>query len=52
MPKPNKGESQSEFISRGMRHGHIKKEFDSIDQRLAILYSIWRKHRGGKKPNP
>jgi len=50
MPVPKKGESKSEFISRGMHSAHVKKDFDSIDQRLAVLFSIWRKHRGGKEP--
>jgi len=50
MPVPKKGESRSAFISRGMHSAHVKKDFDSIDQRLAVLFSIWRKHRGGKKP--
>ena len=49
MPTPKSGESRSAFISRGMHSTHIKKDFDSIDQRLAILYSIWRKHHKKKK---
>lgn len=50
IPKPQKGEQKDEFIQRGMGNPTMKKEFPDIKQRLAVLYSQWRKHKGGEKP--
>ncbi|MEM3008612.1 MAG: hypothetical protein QXY15_11235 [Candidatus Nitrosotenuis sp.] len=52
IPKPQKREKQDEFIQRGMSNPTMKKEFPDIKQRLAVLYSQWRKYKGGTKPEP
>ena len=45
LPKPRKGESRSEFVSRFMASG-APKEFKSKEQALAVAYSQWRKAHG------
>lgn len=43
MPKPKKGESKKEFISRCMGYDDMQK-YDQ-DQRLAICYSYWEEKK-------
>ncbi len=50
VPKPNKGETQDEFIARFMSNDTMKKEYSDQKQRLAIAFSTWRRARGGKAP--
>lgn len=45
LPKPRKGESRSEFVSRFMESG-APREFKSKEQALAVAYSQWRKAHG------
>lgn len=45
LPKPRKGESRSEFVSRFMESG-APREFKSKEQALAVAYSQWRSARG------
>jgi len=51
IPEPSKGESEKDYISRGMANSLMKKEFPENKKRLAVLYSQWRKQHGGKKPS-
>lgn len=43
MPKPNKNEKKSDFISRYINSKEVKSKHKDKDQRLAIAYSIWDK---------
>jgi len=43
IPKPNKGESKSEFISRCMSNPIMKKEYKEQDQRYSICVSQFSK---------
>lgn len=45
MPKPNKGESEKDFIARFMSSEEAKKDFPDEKQRLAVAYSEWKKHK-------
>lgn len=45
MPKPNKGESEKDFIARFMSSEEAKKDFPDQKQRLAVAYSEWKKHK-------
>jgi hypothetical protein len=45
MPKPNKGESEKDFIARYMSDETAKKDFPDAKQRLAVAYSEWKKHK-------
>jgi hypothetical protein len=49
IPKPNKGESKDNYISRFMSSEIMKKEYPDEKQRLAIAYSEWRKHQESNK---
>lgn len=39
LPKPNKGESEDQFISRCMSDEKMKSEYGKKDQRVAVCYS-------------
>ena len=43
LPKPKKGESQSQFVSRCMGNETMKKEYPDQKQRAAICYTQWKK---------
>ena len=49
MPKPKKGETKQEYVSRCVIHLAKKGEGKNNDQRVAICYSLWDQHKGGKK---
>lgn len=51
IPKPRKGETQQEYIQRGMSNDVMEKEFPDQKQRLAVLYSTWREHKGERQPD-
>lgn len=38
LPKPRKGESQDDFVSRCVSNAAVKKDFDSQKQRLAVCF--------------
>ena len=44
MPKPNKGESKSDYIARFMSSGEAKKSFPDEKQRYAVALSWWKKY--------
>ena len=44
MPKPNKGESEADFVARYMEDATAKKDFPNAKQRLAVAYSEYKKH--------
>lgn len=46
MPKPREKESKGEFMSRCLKHSHIKKDFDSIEEGMKKCESLWKKHKG------
>jgi len=48
IPVPRKGESRKEYINRGMSNDTMKKEYPNGDQRLAVLFSTWRRSKGKK----
>ena len=50
LPTPKDGEGKDSFIKRCLHSGNIKKEFDSIEQRLAVCHQKWRDKHGGSKP--
>ena len=41
MPKPRKGESQSDFISRCMGDLEAKRTRPKQDERLGLCYGLW-----------
>lgn len=41
MPKPRKGETRDDFISRCMSDEESKRSFPGTDQRLAVCNSVW-----------
>lgn len=43
LPKPQKGESEAEFIKRFMKNPQMKKEYPDLKQRLAIAFSTFRR---------
>ena len=45
IPKPNKGESKNDFISRCMGDNTMKKEFPRQEQRMAVCNSEWKKSK-------
>jgi len=49
MPTPKKGEKEEEYISRciSMRRSEHPEESNKKSQ--AVCFSMWRKHKGGKK---
>lgn len=48
MPMPNKDESKEEYIARFMGSEEAKKSHPDEKQRLAIAYSMWKKHSEGE----
>ena len=50
LPTPRTGESRDDFVSRFMSNEQAKRDFPEQEQRLAVAFSTWRKHRGGTKP--
>jgi hypothetical protein len=42
LPKPKKGESQDEFISRCMENDVMKDEYPDNKQRLAVCFTQWK----------
>jgi hypothetical protein len=44
IPEPLATESQSDYLARG--HSALANEYPDTDQRNAILFDTWRKHRG------
>lgn len=48
IPNPNKGESQSKFISRCAGNKTMNKDFPDQKQRLAVCHSQWRKRNNMK----
>ena len=44
MPKPNKGESQEEYMKRFMSSDEAKKDYPDEKQRYAVGLSMWKKH--------
>jgi len=49
MPKPNKGEKQSDFISRCIPIVINEGTTNDSKQAAAICYSIWRRSKGKKE---
>lgn len=49
MPKPTKGESQAEFISRAMRAFHDEGSNMSQKQMLGKAYGMYRNSKKKKK---
>ncbi len=50
---PKKDESESDFVKRGMEDKSFQKEYPDQKQRLAILYSMWkRRHKSAKADGP
>lgn len=49
MPKPRRGEKESEFVSRFMADEAMREEYPTQKQRLAIAYDVYRRHRSGYK---
>jgi HK97 family phage prohead protease len=45
IPKPQKGETEDDFISRCMSNDTMKEEYPDNDQRLAICYDSWRESK-------
>ena len=45
MPKPKRGESKNDFVSRCMGDGEAKRDFPNRDQRLAFCHSVYERHR-------
>lgn len=45
LPKPQKDETQDEFIGRCMTDEVMKDEFKDTNQRLAVCFSLWRKEK-------
>lgn len=48
LPTPNKGEKQSDFISRCMGNDSMNSEFPDNKQRAAVCYSQWKKSKKTK----
>jgi hypothetical protein len=44
IPKPNKDESKKEFVQRCMVDDVMVKEYDNIDQRLAVCSSTYEEN--------
>lgn len=44
MPKPNKGESEADFVARYMKDHQAMMDFPDEKQRLAVAYSEYKKH--------
>lgn len=49
MPKPNKGESKSDYIARFMSSEEAKKSFPDEKQRYVVALSWWKKYGSGKE---
>ena len=49
IPKPNKGEKQTEFIARCMGDSTMGKDYPKISQRYAICIGEWGRK---KEDNP
>ncbi len=49
MPKPNKGESQKDFVSRFMGNDDMVKEFPENKQRAAVAYKTYRETASRRK---
>ena len=45
IPKPNKDETQKDFISRCMGNPIMDKEFPDKEQRSAVCYTAWREKK-------
>lgn len=48
IPTPNDGEDKKKFISRCMGNDTMNSEYPDNDQRAAICYSQYRKHKKSK----
>jgi hypothetical protein len=48
LPTPSKGEDQQDFISRCMGNKGMNDEFPDKDQRAAVCYNQFKKHKGGE----
>ncbi len=42
MPRPAKGESEQEYVSRFMDSTEAKRDYPDTKQRAAVAYSMWR----------
>jgi len=51
MPKPAKGESEGDFVSRFVQARRHEGKKEDIKQSVAIAYEVYRKHKG-KKSKP
>lgn len=49
VPKPRKGESRSDYVSRFMANEAMRKEFPKQAQRSAVAHSTWRRSKKKKK---
>lgn len=49
MPHPDKGETESGYISRCVSNEEMKRKFPDKKQRLAVCYSYWKKDHPHKK---
>jgi hypothetical protein len=45
MPYPRKGQTKEAYISEFVESAEAKADFPDKDQRLAVAYSLWRKHQ-------
>lgn len=48
MPRPERGESMSSYISRFMGSGEAKGDFPKKKQRLAVAYSMFKRKKKRK----
>jgi hypothetical protein len=44
IPKPSKGQSQSDYMSECMSFLKDENKFDSHEQRVAVCLSTWRRN--------
>lgn len=49
IPTPTKNESRSQFMRRCVGDGTMRKEYPSVDQRVAVCSSSWDKTKNQKK---
>lgn len=47
LPKPNKEETETQFVRRFMNNKEMKKDFPDEKQRLAVAFDTWRNSKGG-----
>lgn len=48
LPTPEKGEKESHFVSRCVASDVVQKDFKTQEQRLAVCYSQFKRHKHKK----